>query len=206
MPFNIEALAPRSLHSILRLPPQTFARALTHSVGFCTDIDPLPIRSYCAAVRYRFAVSEASYLIQLRIFFFEFVGDCAPSIRLANIMPHGGIDSPSILQCLHDTLALKGPFVIPTLNSANSWILTYPLSSLHQGCKGVQTAVLRMLAESETCHKYFEKEIIKKLRISLGVQFGYVIFQPNWLSLVKQVFEESNIFLRVCCLKAIGGG
>ena len=141
------------MHSILRLPPQTFARALTNSIGFCTDIDPLPIRSYCAAVRYRFAVSEANYLIQLKEDFSEFVGDCAPLIRLANIMPHGGIDSPSILQSLHDTLALKRLFILPSLNSANSWIPSYPLSSLPQGCKGIQTAVLRMLAESETCHK-----------------------------------------------------
>ena len=111
----------------MRLP---FAWALTDSIGFCIDIDPTPIRSYCAAVRYRFAVSEADYLIQLKEDIFEYVGDSAPLSRLANKMFHGGIDSPSILQCLHDTLALKGPFVIPSLNSANSWILTYPLSSL----------------------------------------------------------------------------
>ena len=204
--YIFEALAQRSLHSILRLPPQTFSRALTNSVGFCTDIDPLPIGSYCAAVRYRFAVSEANYLIQLKEDFLKFVGDCSPLITLADIMPHGGVNSPSILQCLHDTLALKGPFVLPSLNSANSWILTYPLSSLPQGCNGVQGAVLRMLAESETCHKYLEIEIKKKLKISLGEMFDSVVFQAGWLNQVKLVFEESNIFLRVCWLKAIGGG
>ena len=204
--FKIEALAHRSIHSVLRLAPQTFSRALTNTVGFCSAIDPTPIRSYCAAVRYRFAVSEANYLIQLQEDFFKFVGDCAPLIRLADIMPHGGIDSPSILQCLHDTLALKGPFVLPSLNPVNNSILTYPLSSLPQGCKGVQTAVIRMLAESENCHNFLERELVKKLRISLGEIFVSVNFQPNWLSLLKEVFEESNIFLRVCWLKAVGGG
>ena len=32
-----------------------------------------------------------------------------------------------------------------------------------------------------------------------------MLFQPNWLGLIKEVFEGSNIFLRVCWLKAIGG-
>ena len=51
-----------------------------------------------------------------------------------------------------------------------------------------------------------EQEITKKLRVSLGEHFDSVIFQPYWLSQVKQVLEEANIFLRVCWLKAIGGG
>ena len=65
-PFEIEALAQISMRSILRLPPQTFARALTNSICFCSDVEPTPTRSYCVAVRYRFAVSEPDYLIQLK--------------------------------------------------------------------------------------------------------------------------------------------
>ena len=70
----------------------------------------------------------------------------------------------------------------------------------------MQTAVLRLLGESETCHKNLEKELIKKLRASLGVHFGSVHFQPNWFGLIKKSFGGCNIFLRVCWLKAIGGG
>ena len=73
--YNIESLAHWACHSILRLPPKSFSRKLINSVAFCSGINPLPIVSYCAAVRYRFAVSEASYLIQLREDFFAFVGD-----------------------------------------------------------------------------------------------------------------------------------
>ena len=103
-PFKIEALAQRSIQSILRLSPHLFARALINSLGFCIGIDPTPIRSYCASVRYRFAVSEADYLIQLKEDIFAFVGDGAPLSRLANVMFHGGINSPSILQCLLEGL------------------------------------------------------------------------------------------------------
>ena len=41
---NLEALAHRSIHSILHLPPQTFSRALTNTVGFCSSIDPHPFQ------------------------------------------------------------------------------------------------------------------------------------------------------------------
>ena len=112
-------------------------------------------------------------------------------------MFHGGIDSPSIIQCLHDTLALIGPYVLPCLAGATIGTPRYT---------GVQSAVLRLLGETETCHKNLEKELIKKLRVSLGVHFGFVHFQPNWLGLIKKFFEGCPFFLRVCWLKAIGGG
>ena len=51
-----------------------------------------------------------------------------------------------------------------------------------------------------------EKELIKQLRISLGGLFDTVVFQPNWLGSIREVFEGSNMFLRMCWLKAIGGG
>ena len=66
--------------------------------------------------------------------------------------------------------------------------------------------MLRILAVGETCNGKLEEELIKKLRISLGGLFDTVQFQPNWLGLIKTAFEESNIFLRMCWLKAIGGG
>ena len=66
--------------------------------------------------------------------------------------------------------------------------------------------MLRILAGGETCHKYLEQELIKKLRISPGGLFDTVYFQPNWLGLIKEVFESSNVFLCMCWLKAIGGG
>ena len=142
----MEALAHGAIHSILRLPPNTFSRKLTNSISFCSGIDPLPILSYCSAIRYRFAASEAPYLIQLREDFFSFIGDNSPLVGTANIIPHGGMLSPSILQCLHDTLCLKGFMqnVHPQIriNPAHSWILSYPVSSLPVGSKGVQSSVL----------------------------------------------------------------
>ena len=104
--YNLEALAHGAIHSILRLPPNTFSRKLTNSIVFCSSINPLPILAYCTAIRYRLAVSEAPYLIQLREDFFTLIGDNSPVIGLVNIIPNGGMSSPSILQCLHDILCL----------------------------------------------------------------------------------------------------
>ena len=64
---------------------------------------------------------------------------------------------------------------------------------------------MRILGQTETCHENLESELIKKLRVSLGVHFESVHFQPNWFGLIQKAFEGCNIFFRVCWLKAIGG-
>ena len=142
--FKIHALAHRSLHSILRVPPNSFSRKHTNSIGFCRGISPLPINSYCVSVRYRFAVSEASYLEDLRNIIFAMLADEAPLLSLGNCLPLGSIDSPSILQCLHDALALRGPLwpasAIANRFPKHQWILSYPHSSLPSGSKGTQSA------------------------------------------------------------------
>ena len=45
--FHVNALAHRSIHSILRIPPNSFSVLLTNTIGFCSMIDPLPISAYC---------------------------------------------------------------------------------------------------------------------------------------------------------------
>lgn len=80
-------------------------RQLTNTVGFCSGISPLPINSYCASVRYRFAVSEAAYLGKFRSDMFDYIGDSATLSSFGLILPDGGIASPCILQSLHDALA-----------------------------------------------------------------------------------------------------
>ena len=64
--YKLSALAHSSVLSILRVPGNSFSRQLTNIVWFCLGISPLPINSYCVSVRYRFAVSKAAYLEQLR--------------------------------------------------------------------------------------------------------------------------------------------
>ena len=110
--FHVNALAHRSIHSILRIPPNSFSVLLTNTIGFCSMIDPLPISAYCASVRYRFAISEAQYLRELRQSFFDLLDIDAPLLFLANRIPNGGIDSPSILQCLLDALSFQGPLQV----------------------------------------------------------------------------------------------
>ena len=209
--YDVEALAHGAIHSILRLPPNTFSRKLTNSISFCSGIDPLPILSYCSAIRYRFAASEAPYLIQLREDFFSFIGDNSPLVGTANIIPHGGMLSPSILQCLHDTLCLKGFMqnVHPQIriNPAHSWILSYPVSSLPVGSKGVQSSVLSILSGCEKCDRDLVNAVKDKLKISLGADtFRGIRFQEDWLPKILQTFSNTNSYLSMCWLKAVGGG
>ena len=81
-----------------------------NTIGFLIGINPLPIRSHCASVKYRLAVSEALYLEQLRSDIFAFLGDHTTLDSIGNILPLGGILSPCMLQSLHDALTLRGPF------------------------------------------------------------------------------------------------
>ena len=105
--YGLESLAHRAVHSILRLPPNTFSRTLTDSIACCSEVNPLPIRSYCSAVRYRFAVSEVPLSDSAAGSFFSSIGDNTPLLGLANSIPHGGMNSPSILESLHDTPSLS---------------------------------------------------------------------------------------------------
>ena len=107
--FSVQALDHRSLQSILRVPPSSCCRKLTNSIGFGSGICPLPIYSRCDSVRYRFGVSEASCLEDLRNDMFAMLADEAPLLSLGSCLPQGIIDYPSILQCLHDALALRAP-------------------------------------------------------------------------------------------------
>ena len=208
--FNVQALAHRSVHSILRLPPNSFSRILTNSVGFCSAVNPLPINSYCASVRYRFAISEATYLLELKKTLFDLIGDEASVVSLANRIPLGGIQSPSILQCLLDALAFRGP-----LNSVydqvtrfpeHNWILNYPISPLPQGYKGVQSAMLAILSQCECCFSDIQNQILLKAKITFGSDsINAIVLHPNWFSDLCTLFAGTNTYLRMCWLKAIGG-
>ena len=207
----MEALPHGAIHSILRLPPNTFSRKLSNSMSFCSNVNPLPIMAYCSAIRYRFDVSEAPYLIQLKEDFFSFIGDNSPLVGTANIIPHGGMLSPSILQCLHDTLSLNGymqnVYSQIEFNPAHSWILSYPISSLPVGSKGVQSSVLAILAGCEMCDGDVVNAVQDKLKVSLGADsFDAIRFQEDWLPQILQTFTGINSYLSMCWLKAVGGG
>ena len=121
---------------------------------FCLGIGPLPIISFCASVRYRPAVSEASYLENSRNEILALLADEAPLLSLGSCLPQGSIDSPSILQCLHDALALRGPLspgsAIAIRIPEHQWTLSYPHSSLPTGSKGIQSALLKILSIEES--------------------------------------------------------
>ena len=97
------------------------------------------------------------------------------------------MSSPSILQCLHDTLSLKGFLHIVysqiESNPARSWLLKFPVSFLPVGSKGVQFSVLAFLAGTEMCEDDLDSAIKDKLKITLGSDlFRIIHFQEDCAS------------------------
>ena len=158
---------------------------LINTIGFCTGIDPHPIHSYCASVRYRFAVSEAAYLEQLRSDIFSYLGDFAALDSLGNCLPHGGIQSPCILQSLHDALALRGPLSgiceIANRVPEHQWIIAYHVSPMPSCYKGIQATVLKILSIDESCFADLSISLLNKCAITCCPEIcGLINSQVDW--------------------------
>ena len=169
----------------------------------------IPISAYCASVRYRFAVSESTYLRELRQSFFDMLGTDAPLSRLANRLPNGSIDSPSILQCLLDALDFQGPLqVVNTLDisSPHYWLRNYPVSPMPPGVKGIRSAVLKILSLEQTCVSDLDIILARKSLVTLGPELcGSIVPQARWFEKLQILSSGTNSYLRMCWLKAIGG-
>ena len=93
------------------------------------------------------------------------------------------------------------------INPAHSWILDFPVSSLPPGSKGVQSSVLSILSGSEMCENSLAVSIKDKLKVTLGEDsFAAILFQEDWLSKIISAFANTNSYLSMCWLKAVGGG
>ena len=159
-------------------------RNLANTVAFCTLVDPIPIVTYCSAIHFRFASSEAQYLLELRKSIFDLLGDSIELIGLVGQLPQGNIDSKYILQFLIDALNFKGH--LSNLHSAashlpeHSWILNYapddarpivhPLCPLPLGYKGIQSAVIYILRPFDQCNVL--SGIVNKAVITLGPEIS----------------------------------
>jgi len=212
--YKISALAHRSIQSILRMPGNSISYKLANNVGFCSGISPLAINSYCASVRYRFAVSEASYIEQLRTDIFQYLssaahGSSAALSSFSSVLPHGGIESTCILQSLHDALALQGPLngiiAIAERVPEHRWLIDYPISSMPSCYKGIQTAVLKILSLDESCAVLSNSLYDKCLVTFPSDSCGNICKQVDWFPKIEELFKTVNSFLRMCWLKAIAG-
>ena len=193
----------------LRVPPILFSRKLINSIGFRVGINPLPINNYCASVRYRSADSEAPYLEELRDAIFALRSDDATLVSIGNILPQGGIDSPSILQSLHDALAFRGPPRVASdiANRApeHQWLLSYPFSSMPSCYKGTRLAVRKILSIDESSIPDLNIVLARESVVTLGPDIcGSVVPQHDWFHNLEELLKSVNSFLRVCWLKAIG--
>ena len=113
----------------MRLPANSLSREPCPSVCFCSAVDPIPLKAYCAANLFRFAQSEKDYLFELTCKVRKLAGenlvleDCCPSWWKWVHLPDGGLAEPPILQGLLDAIHQEGSF---------SWIRAlHPIVSPH---------------------------------------------------------------------------
>jgi len=106
------------------------SRELCHSLGPFTIIEPIPILSFCDAVRFRFARSERDYLRGLATEVGGMMGEGFSLNDAAGLgLPVGGSGGVAILSSLLDALEFKGPLErvtrIAESEPQHGWILPF---------------------------------------------------------------------------------
>ena len=144
---------------------------------------------------------------------------------VTNVVPDGGHFCKPILQTLFEALALKSEhkllkehaFSLPDFYPDAAW-LTHPevysrydfgLATIEvpeTAPLNLQKAILTIFKEvrslQDDAHLF-----AAKAAITLGPELSQQLFAPrNWYSELKLAMTGSKFFLRVCWLKAIGGG
>jgi len=207
---DVEGLSQWAVHSVLRMPPQSMSRQLMYSIGFCSLIEPLPLKAYCSAILFRFASGIRIYLSQLRQEVVKLLGDSAYVINYLNHgVPTGGLDSQPMLCTLLNALNFQGPLnVVRSVCSRipeHKWILEFPDSDLPAPYKGIQAAMIDICSVACKCPA-IDTELAKKAVITLGERHALSIrMAPCWFSDLLRVMNHAPIFLRMCWLKAIAG-
>ena len=198
--LGLAALAQRSVHSILRMPPNSMSRQLAHSIGPFCIVEPIPIISYCAAIRFRFASSIAEQLEALKTDIIDMLGDELPLVCLNGSLPLGNVNDPCIAQCLLNPLKFTGHLsfakLIASRKAEHSWILTFPLTPPPPHHSGIQGAILAALKPFEQCS--LAPSLKNKADVTLGEEFsGSFIVSPFWWNLLSDCIEKSP-FMSVC--------
>jgi hypothetical protein len=162
-------------------------------------------------VQFRFAHSEAEYLVRLHKKVLTDFEDVLPCSQLEGWhLPHGNLNSPCILGALLDCLEFEGPASqLASLGHSaetHQWILDYPRTPLPSCLRSIQSATLVMFSISEKSPDLVAS-LITKLCVTLGRGDHDVLFvDTNWFEKLCQLFQHAPIFLRVCWLKAFIGG
>ena len=178
-------------------------------MGFCSGIDPISLKAYCAAVQFRFASSAREYLFELRDKVIGMIQDDLPlSPPAIRGLPFGNMDSPPILCSLLDSLEFIGPMSsVPNIcanNPEHNWILTYPISACPLS-SGLQAAVLRVLMVKERTSD-LPTSIARKATVTLGQETANsLMMAPLWFESLSKVLDLCPIYVRMCWLKSVAG-
>ena len=207
-----EALEQQSVHSILRMPPNSMSRFLVHSLEPFTAVAPTPLVNYCMSIMFRFANSERQYLFDLHNSIMHDLGDnIVLSSDASRSLPSGGYGSQPILQSLVDALEFRGPFSrlrqCACDSDADRWLVQPDLPSK---IVGLQSKVLKIL--SKTVRRQVATldslctALSKKACVTLGEDLSQNIrLRCDWYQQLRPILDSAKIFLRVTWLKAIAG-
>ena len=223
---NIEAKEQQAIHKILRVAPNSFSRDSLCRIGEFTGVQPTPLFEYCLAVSYRFAYSERKYLASLAVQIREMLGPSIPLECLGRVViPDGGHHCKPILQSLFEALALKDEHnailvhaaSLPDYYPDSEWLMHPRVYSFYNfGLESIsipevipcnlQKCVLAIFSEvrklQDDSHIFAAKAVT-----TIGLELSQQVTAPrNWFLLLKEAMAGSKLFLRVCWLKAIGGG
>ena len=212
--IKLPNLAHWAIHRILRMPPNSMSRKLSHSIGFFTAIDPIPLSAYCEAIRFRLAHSEKDYLNVLLADVTSRAGDrlfldSPPATWSKYGIPDGGFAIPSILEFLLDAINLDGVYSVSKASWSalpeHDWICDYPNSTYPFCYKGVQSAAIQAFSVKEKVRD-LSQELMAKLCVTLGKELADRILAPVvWFSSLECQLTKCPLFIRVCWLKAISG-
>ena len=221
-PPDVEALLDLdqwAIHKLLRIPAKCLPRNMCHSISVCTEVDPIPLSSYCSANLIRFAHSEREYLLQLhsdilRISAVSPRQDCTPLVSanasdFVNLfeLPRGGLSDPPILATLLHALKLTGSFSDfredCLCDPSRVWLVDYPGVCFPPAFKSFQSAALHALSlQYKVPNLYFEFH--RKVKVTLQPFAPFDI--PNfWWEPLYSVLQGESTYIKCCWLKTVCG-
>ena len=208
--FDVADKEQNAIHRILRLPPRSMSRKLMHSIGFCSVIEPRPLRAYSLGIMFRFAASEKQHLQVLARDVSLLCGTDIAVMESCRKVPVGNLDSTPILQNLLDALEFRGPASSILLgiqdNADFAWLDKRQSSVPFLRKDKVQSAVIQVLRPRER-HSNLEKMLRVKLAVTLGFDHAHLIpLPPGWCLAVYSMLQHCKICTRMCWLKIVVGG
>ena len=206
---KMNSLEHRAIHRILKLPPNSMSRKLSHSFQPFLPKTPTTIGAMVRATCARFARSEVTFLQSLKRDVLAFT-DSSQSLfhEGLGLVPDGGLGCRSVLCTLLDATTCSGVFFVPPLScrpgSGQEWVLS-PTGSPPKG-KSIQTALYGLYVLDFRCSN-LTLEMSQKVKTTLGQtrseSFSYA---PSWCDVLIRTLAPLKPHTAMCVFKTLIGG